>query len=99
MTARRATREARSRPHARQPRRSRRRSTADWRVAGGDESHPLLPLLACHRLDTPPSGYAPCAARTRFELPPLLKPPRRVSQNYNAARPFVGCAGPTAATL
>jgi DNA ligase-associated metallophosphoesterase len=33
---------------------------ADWRVTCVDEPHALAPFLACHRLETPPSGYALC---------------------------------------
>lgn len=33
---------------------------ADWQVTCVDEPHALPPFLACHRLETPRSGYALC---------------------------------------
>lgn len=33
---------------------------ADWNVVCVDDPHALPPFLACHRLATPPSGYALC---------------------------------------
>ncbi len=31
-----------------------------WRIVTVDEPHPLPPFLACHRVETPPTGYALC---------------------------------------
>jgi DNA ligase-associated metallophosphoesterase len=32
----------------------------DWRIATVDEPYALPPFLACHRVETPPTGYALC---------------------------------------